>query len=60
MWDLSYTHTHHTINQIGVSQDRFDIALQSGHNFLIQNPIEMIKDAMELQDKALQLSCFEF
>ena len=40
--------------------DRFDIALYSGHNSLIRDSIEMIQDAMERQDKALQLSCFEF
>ena len=40
--------------------DSFDIALQYGHNSLIQAPIEMIQDAMECQDNDLQLSCFEF
>ena len=30
------------------------------HNSLIQAPNEMIQDAMERQEKALQLSCFEF
>ena len=38
----------------------FDITSQSGHNSLIRVPIEMIKDAMEHQEKSLQLPCFEF
>ena len=40
--------------------DSFDIVSQSGHNSLIRAAIEMIQDDMERQDKALQLSCFEF
>ena len=40
--------------------DSFDIAWYSGHNSLIRALIEMIQDAMEHQDNALQLSCFEF
>ena len=40
--------------------DSFDIASQSRHNSLIQASIEIIQDTMEHQDKALQLSCFEF
>ena len=40
--------------------DSFDIASYSGHNSLIQAPIEIIQDAMERQDKAIKLSCFEF
>ena len=35
--------------------DNFDIASYSGPNSLIQAPIEMIQDAMERQDKDLQL-----
>ena len=38
--------------------DSFDIASYSGH--LMRTSIEMIQDAMEHQDKALQLSCFEY
>ena len=40
--------------------DNLDIASSSGHNSLIQAPIEMIQDAMERQNKALQLSCLSF
>jgi hypothetical protein len=40
--------------------DSFDITLESGHNSLIQAPIEMIQDAMEHQEKDIQLLCFEF
>ena len=27
MWDSSYTHTHHTINQIGASHRQYDMKL---------------------------------
>ena len=40
--------------------DSFDIALYSGHNSLIQAPIEMIQDSVEREDKALQLPFFVF